>query len=173
MMNYFELFDLPVSLLPPQDAVRKKYVELSKLHHPDHSAQADDRAQSKALEISAEVNKALKIFNNKQAVIKYVLELKGLLQNEEKYVLPPAFLMEMMEINEKVADLGLNPNPQERQNVLQQLSRFENEIYQPVATTIENYQEGVTTQEELLQVKEYYYKQKYLARIYEVLSGLS
>jgi molecular chaperone HscB len=127
----------------------------------------------KALEISAEVNKALKIFNNKQAVIKYVLELKGLLQNEEKYVLPPAFLMEMMEINEKVADLGLNPNPQERQNVLQQLSRFENEIYQPVATTIENYQEGVTTQEELLQVKEYYYKQKYLARIYEVLSGLS
>ncbi|MDB5205516.1 MAG: hypothetical protein JWR72_591, partial [Flavisolibacter sp.] len=34
MLNYFELFNLPVSFLPPKDAVRKNYVELSKQNHP-------------------------------------------------------------------------------------------------------------------------------------------
>ena len=172
MTNYFELFDLPVSFSPPKDAVRKKYVELSKQHHPDHFAQADDKAQAKALEVSAEVNKALKIFNNRQAVIKYVLELKGLLDNEEKYALSPHFLMEMMEINEKVADLSFDSDPTEKQNIQQQLVLFENEIYEPVAAIVENYKEGVTTPGELLQVKEYYFKKKYLARIHGALGGM-
>lgn len=172
MMNYFELFHLPVSFLPPKDLVRKKYVELSKQYHPDYFAQGDDEAQSKALELSAEVNKAFKIFNNKQATIKYVLGMKGLLQEEEKYNLSPDFLMEMMEVNEKVDELSFDSDPDEKQNVQQQLLLIEDEIYDPVANIIENYREGITSLEELLQLKAYYFKKKYLARIYEALNRM-
>lgn len=172
MMNYFELFDLPVSFLPPRDAVRKKYFELSKQNHPDHFAQAGEKAQADALEASAQINKAYKTFSNKQSTIKYVLELKGLLEEEEKYKLSPDFLMEMMEINEAVAELGFDEDPNRKTTIHQQLTTLENEIYEPVADIIENYQEGVTTQEELLQVKDYYFKKKYLARIYQALGGM-
>lgn len=172
MLNYFELFNLPVSFLPPKDAVRKNYVELSKQNHPDYFVQANDSAQTAALEISAEVNKAFKIFNNKQATIKYVLTLKGLLQEEEKYSLSPQFLMEMMEVNEKVDELTPDSSSDEKRNIQDQLAMIEHEIYEPVANTIENYKEGATTEEELLQVKEYYFKKKYLTRIYEALNGM-
>ena len=39
------------------------------------------------------------------------------------------------------------------------------QIYNDVAAIVENYQEGITTEKELLQVKSYYYKKKYLQRI--------
>ncbi len=172
MLNYFELFHLPVSFTPPRDAVRKSYVELSKKYHPDYFSQADETAQVKALELSAEVNKAYKLFNNEQATIKYVLGLKGVLEDEEKYNLSPDFLMEMMEINEIVAEISVDHDPIEKQKIHQQISAIENEIYEPVANIIENYKEGVTTREELLQVKDYYFKKKYLARIYEALNGM-
>ena len=38
---------------------------------------------------------------------------------------------------------------------------------------IEGYSEGVTTEEDLLRVKEYYYKKKYLDRIRHQLSGMA
>ncbi len=172
MQNYFELFRLPVSFTPPRDAVRKSYVQLSKEYHPDYFAQADETAQGKALELSAAVNKAYKLFTNEQATIKYVLGLKGVLEDEEKYNLSPDFLMEMMEINEKVAEIKFALDPTGKQNIHQQLLGIENEIYEPVANIIEKYKEGVTTREELLQVKDYYFKKKYLARIYEALNGM-
>ena len=172
MQNYFELFHLPVSFTPPKDVVRKNYVNLSKEHHPDHFAQSDEAAQEKALQLSAEVNKAYKVFNNKQATIKYVLGLKGILQDDEKYNLAPDFLMEMMEINESVAEINLESNTRAKENIHQQLAAIEKEIYEPIANIIENYKDGVTTNEELLQVKDYYFKKKYLARIYDALNGM-
>jgi molecular chaperone HscB len=58
------------------------------------------------LEITANLNKAFKTFQNSDDTIKYVLQLKGLLEEEEKYQLPPDFLMEVLEINEKLMDAG-------------------------------------------------------------------
>jgi molecular chaperone HscB len=50
---------------------------------------------------------------------------------------------------------------------------LQSDIYGPVKETVEHYQDGVTTEEELLQVKEYYYKKKYLHRIQQQLNGMS
>ncbi len=171
-MNYFELFELPVTFIVDKDVVRKKYLELSRKHHPDYFAQAEGTEQATALEVSAAINKAVKIFNNREATIKYVLQLKGLLEEEEKYSLPPDFLMEMMDINENVAEAALEAEPKEKIAIEQQLATLEKELYQPVAAIIENYKEGITTEAELLAVKEFFFKKKYLARIYEALNGI-
>ena len=50
------------------------------------------------------INKGFKILKDPDKTIKYVLEIKGLLQEEEKYELPPDFLTEMMELNERLMD---------------------------------------------------------------------
>lgn len=182
-MNYFELYGIPINLKVNTKLIKPLFYELSRKYHPDfHSNDAEEK-QSDMLEKSSLVNKAFKVFNNPDELIKYVLQLKGLLEEEEKYVLPPAFLMGIMELNEQLEDAGLIPDKNTdigrssdeaeitvqvnigKENVKSIISNFQNEIYEPVKQIVEHYQEGITTEKELLQVKEYYYKKKYLSRI--------
>lgn len=166
-MNYFELYELPVQLSVDKETIKKKYFELSRRHHPDYFIQQEAAAQQQALEASAVVNKAYKTFSSQDATIKYVLELKGLLMEAEKYNLPPSFLMEMMELNEALEEASDDAN--EQAAALQKVLQLEAEIYEPVKGIIENYKEGVTTEQELLHVKEYYFKKKYLERLKQQL----
>src|SRR5919199_5414174 len=103
-MNYFELYDIPVSFLPDQKQLKQKFYELSRKYHPDFYTQENEFEQSEALELSSQVNKAYKTFQNRDETIKYVLQLKGLLEEEEKYNLPADFLMEMMDLNEQMME---------------------------------------------------------------------
>src|SRR6185436_17201051 len=103
-MNYFELFEIPITVKVDQSKLAQKYFELQKKYHPDFFAQATEAEQEEALERSSAANKALKIFKNQDQTIKYVLQLKGLLEEEEKYQLPPEFLMEMMALNEELSE---------------------------------------------------------------------
>ena len=159
-MNYFELFEIPVSLQVDKNILSKKYVELQKKYHPDFFTRENEYEQANALERSSQINKALKVLKNSDETIKYVLQLKGLLQEEEKYQLPPAFLMEVMELNEALSE-----------GSQQQVNDLEAEIYEPVKAIIKNFSFENTTTEELLKVKEYYYKKKYLQRILDRIDG--
>jgi molecular chaperone HscB len=159
-MNYFELFEIPVSLRPDKTAITKKYVELQKKYHPDFFTQENEAAQDEALEKSSAINKAMKVFKTPDATLKYVLELKGMVEEEEKYPLPPDFLMEVMELNENLSEDSLTA-----------IETFEKDIYLEVATIIEKYNDATVTNHDLLKLKEYYYKKKYLHRILERLEG--
>jgi len=158
-MNYFELFNIPVSLSVDKTQLSKKFFELQKKFHPDFYSNASPDEQEEALETSAMANKALKTFQNHDSTIKYVLQLKGLLEEEEKYQLAPAFLMEVMELNEMKMDGAGDDQVQQRTGQLQE------EIYQAVRPIIENYVDGITSETDLLKVKEYYYMKKYLDRL--------
>ena len=159
-MNYFELFDIPVSLQVDKNILSKKYVALQKKFHPDFYTQATEYEQAEALEQSSQINRALKVLKNSNETIKYVLQLKELLEEEEKYQLPPAFLMEMMELNEELSE-----------HSQQQVTAFEAAIYEPVKSIIENFNNETTITAELLKVKEYYFKKKYLQRILDRIDG--
>ena len=160
IMNYFELFELPVSIQIDKSKLARKYFELQKKYHPDFFARGTEHEQEQALEISSQLNKALKIFKNPDQTIKYVLQLKELLEEEEKYQLPPAFLMEMMELNEELSAESV-----------QQINGLESQLYSEVQPIIENYDDASATTANLLKLKEYYYKKKYLQRILDRLEG--
>lgn len=193
-MNYFELYEIPVRLQIDPSVIKPKYYELSRKFHPDFFGNASEEKQSEVLEKSSLVNKAFKVFNDPNEIIKYVLHIKGLLEDEEKYTLPSDFLMNIMELNEQLEEAGLKTEvgeifeeyPESSQDMTEIgihhrvkdgkaqarvsklksiISNFQNEIYEPVKQIVEHYQEGITTEKELLQVKEYYYKEKYLNRI--------
>ncbi len=171
-MDYFEIFGIPVQLRVEKAGLHQQFIALSRQYHPDYHAQAGDEAQAEALEKSALLNKAYKTFQDSDETIRYVLLQKGLMEEEEKYTLPPAFLMEVMEINEQLMD-GDPTDPAVRASVESAINTIQNEIYEPVETIITGYQEGITTPEDLLQVKEYYYKKKYLDRIRRQLAANS
>lgn len=164
-MNYFELFEIPVSLKVDHRKLSARFFALSRQFHPDYHAQADAGAQAEALEQSALLNKAWRTFQDPDATLQYVLEQKGLLVSEEKYGLAPDFLMEVMELNEALMELQFEPDQAALAAAGEQTRALQAKIYADVETIIEHYQEGVTSEKELLQVKEYYYRKKYLDRI--------
>ena len=167
-MNYFELFEIPVSFTPDKSKLAEKYFSLQKKYHPDFYTKSDDSEQDDALEKSSMVNKAFKIFKDNDATLKYVLELKGVLEKDEKYELAPDFLMEMMELNEQLMEV----DDSSMQETEVKISQLQNSLYEKVKGIIEYYSEDNTTEAQLLQVKDYYYKKKYLQRILERLDGM-
>lgn len=159
-MNYFELFELPVTIQIDKTKLAQKFFELQKKYHPDFFANGTEYEQEQALEISSQLNKALKVLKNEDQTIKYILQLKGLLEEEEKYQLPPAFLMEMMELNEELTA-----------GSAKQIEALEAALYMEVKPIIENYNDNTITTADLLKLKEYFYKKKYLQRILDRLEG--
>ncbi len=167
MMDYFELFNLPTSLIVDKATIKKRYFELSRKFHPDFHSQTSEDEQAESLEKSAMLNKALNTLSNAEETMKYVLIQKGILEEEEKYQLPPDFLMDMMDFNEQLTDAKIEGDIELLQSLKLKVIDFEKDVYQPIKNIVEYYQEGITTKEELLQVKKYYFQKKYLDRMLE------
>ena len=165
-MNYFELFSIPIQLKVDVNALSARFFELSRQFHPDYFVNEEPEVQAQALENSALLNKAWKTFQQADDTIKYVLMEKNLLEEEEKYALPPDFLMEVLEINEEL----MEPDPAKMPELKNRILQLQEDIYEPVRRIIEDYKEGSTPDESLYKVKEYYYKKKYLDRILKLLN---
>ncbi len=161
-MNYFELFRLPKAPSVDKSLLAKKYFELQKEFHPDFFTNDSEVEKEQALERSAAINKAFNIFQNEEKTIEYFLQTRELLETDEKYSLPPAFLMEMMEINE-----ALTEEPEDV--VVKRVEACEAELWREIKPMINHYDEKETTAASLLELKAYYYKKKYLKRILDRL----
>ena len=170
-MNLFELYNLPLSFLPNKDEVKKQYFALSRKYHPDFYGNGTDEEKAEALEMSALVNKAYKIFNNIDSTIYYVLELEQLIEPEEKFELTNDFLMEMMDLNEKLMDAKMEDDSNALQTLCSIINTLEHNLYTDVAPIIENKFIINLSKENFLQVKEYYFKKKYLNRILESIKS--
>lgn len=166
-MNYFELLKLPVSFKPDKTELHKAYFQLQRSSHPDMFTNSSELEQSEALERSAMINKAFKTLSDEDATIYYVLEQKGLISEGEKYELDPLFLMEVMELNETLLTEEGSPDANEK-SVKEQLEQ----LYAPVKSIIENYSDETTSQEDMLLVKDYYYKKKYMKRLLDRIGGM-
>jgi molecular chaperone HscB len=156
VMEYFDLFGIPVSLEVDKASLRTKYLSLSRRFHPDHNAGGD---QDAVLEHAARLNKAYKTLGDEDLRLGYVLAQKGVLETDEKYALPPEFLMEMMEMNELLEEGS------RRDAVMTEAAAVEERIYAPVRTIIAGYDESTMSAADLLALKDYYFKKKYLRRL--------
>ena len=171
MDNYFEFFEIPMSLSPDAAVVKKQFYALSKQYHPDRVAQTDEAAKAEVLQKAAMVNDAYKTLSNPDKTMAYVLRLYQLLEDEEKYNLPPDFLMEMMKLNEAVSDYEDAPEneslkSQAQEALAQQLQEW-NEALQPLSIAFE---QEADKEPVLLKIKDFYFRKKYLLRISERLT---
>jgi molecular chaperone HscB len=161
-MNYFELFSLPEKPVVDRTVLAKKYFELQRKFHPDYHTDDTEAEQSDILELSSAVNKAFAIFKDDQKTIAYFLQIKGFLEEEEKFSLPADFLMEMMEVNEL-----LDEGETEKVRVL--ISDTEAQMDFDFHKIIANCGEKIL-EPEFLKIKDYYFRKKYLRRILDRLN---
>jgi molecular chaperone HscB len=161
-MNFFELFGLPIGFQVDTNKLRAAFMDIQRASHPDKFTQDSPDAQEEALERSAIANKAFTLLNNKELVLPYVLETMGYIEPDEKYTLSPDFLMEMMELNEGWMDADTT---EEKENILSQIKTLQNEIISPIKAYLDSDSINSIPEKAMLQIKEYYYKKKYLDRI--------
>ncbi len=173
-MDYFEFYNLPVSFNPDIQLVKLKFYELSKKYHPDFFVNHSQEKQDEVLELSTLNNKAYQVLSDPQKRLHYILELKGVLAEGENYSLPQDFLMEMMEVNEELMELQLEPDADKLAAVKTAVMAISEEIDQEL-DRLTGLFEGQNEEEQaavLAAVKDLYYRKKYLHRINDSLFKL-
>jgi len=161
-MNYFELFSLPERPIIDRSVLSKKFFELQRKFHPDYHTDDTENEQLDILELSSAVNKAYAIFKDDQKTIAYYLQTKGFLEEEEKYNLPADFLMEMMEVNELLDDGEI---AKVKALIADTEAQMDLQFHQIEANLSDN-----IAQAEVLKIKDYYFRKKYLRRILDRLN---
>lgn len=159
-MNYFELFGLREGPSVNTGSIAGSYFTLQKKYHPDFYSHANESEKEEVLQQSAAINKAYIIFKDPDKTLEYFLQQKGILVADEKYELPPFFLMEMMEINESLLENS--------KGAVTAVEGYEEKLVKEVQPIIDGYS-SETGEPDLLKLKEYYYKKKYLKRILDRL----
>jgi len=171
-MNYFELYDFPVSFYIDRNILEEKYDALRRLYQPGFSPDEPLEQLPDLVERALQVDKAYLVFQDQDKTIQYVLQLKNLLPEEEEYELSPQFMMEVQDINEELFELGLDEKQEQLMNVEQKVNTLILKVYEDLATVMDSYQEHAGTEETLLQVKEFYHQKKYLQRILDRINGI-
>lgn len=141
-MNYFELFDIPVSLNIHEGLLQQRYLGMP--------GTAENRA-------------AYDTLIDPGKLLPYILELKGVLLPGEKMQLPHMFMMEMMPLSEQLFALEAAPEAAV-QRFRQQMEKLEARMWAEVQPV------GELGPEKLQELKEFHFKRKYLLRIMERLS---
>lgn len=169
MTDYFSFYGLPVSFNPDVNDVKQQFYALSKKYHPDFFINESDEKQAEVLELSTVNNKAYQVLSDPQKRLQYILELKGRLSEGEHYVLPQDFLMDMMEVNEALMDLQFDPDPSRLAGLEAEVAAIQSSINDRLQSLTAQFDEQPEQeQDELLaEIKDLYYRAKYLIRIKE------
>jgi molecular chaperone HscB len=168
-MNYFEFYGIPVSFTVDEDGIKKKYLELSRKYHPDFFINQSSQKQEEVLAASILNTRAFETLSDFDKRMKYVLELKNMIHERQRYELPPDFLMEMMGLNETLMELKAKPDQKKIADFGLLISDFLKELLEEVSSVVENYNDATAGEEQLKKIKVYYYKKKYLLRLKESL----
>jgi molecular chaperone HscB len=171
-VNYFELYDLPLSFQIDNAIVKKKFYELSKRFHPDFYVNESEEKQAEILELSTLNNKAYQVLSDPLKRIEYVLSLHDMLVEGDKYVLPQDFLMDMMDVNEALMEMEFDHDELKLAELNTQIDEMELSLFDELKrnTDVFDQLEIADSDSILLKIKDIWYRQKYLMRIRESLN---
>ena len=168
-MNYFEFYGIPESFDIDAALLKKKFYALSKQYHPDFYAGEDEEKQQEILELSTLNNKAYQVLSDPTRRMEYILKLHDLVSEGAKPQLPADFLMEMMDINERLMEVD---DAEQLAGITAEVLAIEGDINDKLSKLTKDYTELDHTAQESRrnEIAEIYYRQKYLLRIKESLN---
>lgn len=169
MINYFDFYGIPESFHPDVAALKKKFYEFSKEYHPDFYATDTDEKQQEILELSTINNKAWQTLNDPAKRLEYILRQHELLVDGAKPALPGDFLMEMMDINERLMEID---DADQWAEINNEVMSVDDDINQKLHSLTKDYHtlDDTAKESRLNEILDIYYRQKYLLRIKESLN---
>jgi len=168
-MNYFEFYGIPESFNPDAVLLKKKFYELSKQYHPDFYATEPNEKQQEILELSTLNNKAWQTLSDPYKRLEYILKAHELLLEGAKPQLPSDFLMEMMDINERLMEID---SAEQLGELTAEVLAIEGDINESIAGFTAGYEglDDKAKENRLNEIADCYYREKYLLRIKESLN---
>ncbi|WP_428331385.1 Fe-S protein assembly co-chaperone HscB [Mucilaginibacter sp.] len=168
-MNYFEFYGIDESFTPDTALLKKKFYELSKKYHPDFYATESDEKQQEILELSTLNNKAHQTLSDPYKRLEYILKTHNLVSDGAKPQLPSDFLMEMMDLNERLMEVD---DANELGHITAEVLAIEGDIDERIAVLTADYASLDDTAKEsrLNEIADCYFRSKYLLRIKESLN---
>jgi len=110
--NHFELFGLPVGFDIDAELLGERYRELQRTVHPDRFANASERDRRLSMQRTTQINEAFQALKQPLARARYLLELHGVGVDDERDThVDPEFLMEQMELRERLGEVGDSADP--------------------------------------------------------------
>ncbi len=100
--SYFELFALPVSFDIDGAVLSERYRELQRAVHPDRFVNAADAERRLSMQLATRVNEGFRTLKDPLARARYLLELKGVALDDTDTRLDGSFLMQQMELRERM-----------------------------------------------------------------------
>ncbi|MFT4760266.1 MAG: molecular chaperone HscB [Paraglaciecola sp.] len=169
-MNYFEFYNIPISFKVDASTLKRTFYKKSKDYHPDFFTLESEEKQAEVLELSTLNNEAYQTLTDFDTRMKYVLDLKGVLEEEGKNSIPQEFLMEMMEINEGIMELEFDFEETTYQNTKKSVEALDNQLLKSVQSIVEHYDDTADNEADLNKMKLFFKKRRYLLRIFKNLS---
>jgi molecular chaperone HscB len=108
MESFFDILAVPASYALDIKALEQAYFAAQRATHPDRFVGKSEAERMVAITRSQLVNDAYDTLKNPLTRAEHLLELQGMfvLANEANAKVPPALLMEMMDMRERLADAG-------------------------------------------------------------------
>lgn len=170
-MNYFELFDIPISWKIDNSQLTRQYYQLSKALHPDNYSVEELSLQQDATERSSQLNEAYKILKETQLRTRYILGIYNKAPEEGKDKMSQEFLMEMMDLNEAIMNYRMDGGEELQEKILKEISAFEADINKRYNSEIDTFNYQSPHPDVLDKIKECYLQTKYLLRLKDNLNS--
>lgn len=106
MQNLFEILGLPIDFEVNLKALERAYFAAQRACHPDRFVGKPETERVAAITRSQLVNDAYETLKNPLTRAEHMLLLQGIDALADNAAVPPAVLMEMMDLRERVADAG-------------------------------------------------------------------
>jgi molecular chaperone HscB len=105
LKNHFELFGLPLAYALDLAHLDRVYRDIQSQVHPDRFAHAGDAERRASMQMTTQVNEAYRTLRSPVRRASYLLELNGVDTGfETNTAMPPEFLMQQMELREKLEE---------------------------------------------------------------------
>jgi molecular chaperone HscB len=105
LKNHFELFGLAPAYALDLAHLDSAYRDIQSKIHPDRYANAGDAERRASMQMTTQVNEAYRTLKSPVRRAKYLLELNGVdVGFETNTAMPREFLMQQMELREKLAE---------------------------------------------------------------------
>lgn len=163
-MNYFELYGWQPKFFIDEKELRNKYIALSRTNHPDYFMDSEIEIQNENFDFSTLNNIAYKTLSNFDSRMEYILnlELNEAFQEEK---LHNEFLMEMMEINESIMELEFDFDAEKLKQLQTDVENMEKDNFEAIKPILLSFDNQSFEKKDLLEIKKYFLKKKYLLRI--------
>ncbi len=110
--SYFELFGLAEGFEVDVKALSSRFQQLQKTLHPDRFVNATEHERRISLQQAAQVNSAFQTLKDPLARARYLLELKGLVVDDEQATIRDIdFLEQQIDLREELAAIRDSADP--------------------------------------------------------------